>query len=609
MKIILTLNQTTPGLKHLWRSALMLALLTLLCWSFPAAQADTGDLDTTFAGFGSNGLVTPPGLKDIYDIAFQPDGRIVLVGYTGILNQLAVYRYLPDGRLDPSFGSGGKAIFADMFGANAIALQSDGGIVVGGGGGSFQLARLTPGGALDPSFDGDGWAQDVDPQLKYLHNILVQLDGKIVACGTAEVGGDSDFGVTRYTSGGARDTTFGGGDGKVTIPFGDSDYCNDIVQQNDGKLVVAGLRFDTGAFGDDNNDIALARLESDGTLDDNSNGDGGFDGDGKLTTDFGGEEGAETVVLQPDGKIVVVDSYRKESSYIVRYLPSGALDGAFGSGGKITILYDSLRELALQSDGKLLVLGYHKSSDGDFNFALHRLLPNGNPDNTFDSDGIARPDFGGADSGRALALQPDGRILAAGTKSNAAGLLIRLWPDGSLDTGGQQTHSLTFAPSYQAGYLESAYGMALQPNGAFLVAGQVYNPQATVSDAFVTRFTPNGLPDTSFGTNGSAGRMAAPSSLALACLEPPPPWPSNPTAKSSSPVTPPTMPSTPPWISWWLASCPAAALTAALAAVASPWWILSVGPTKPPPWPWPPTARLWWPAPSRDHAMSGGSLD
>lgn len=480
------------------RLLLMLALLTLLCSTFPVAQAAPGDGDVTFAGFGSNGLVTPPGLKNIYDIAVQPDGKVVMVGYTGTAKQFAVYRYLPDGRLDTTFGTGGKAIFSEMFEAANVVLQSDGRIVVGGGGRTFQLARLTPGGALDPSFDGDGWVQDLDSELEYFRALLVQPDGKIVACGYAKVGGDYDFGVVRYTAGGARDTTFGGGDGKVTIPFGGYEYCNDVALQSDGKLVAVGGKSGSSA------DFAIARLESDGTLDDTSNGDGGFDGDGKLTTGFGGNEDAHAVAIQPDGKIVVLGTYPDpHTSYIARYLPSGALDGTFGVGGKLTILYDRLYDLALQPDGKLLALGSHILPDGNVTFALHRLLPNGSPDNTFDGDGIARPDFGGADAGRALALLPDGRILAAGGKATA-GLLIRLWPDGPFDTGGQQSHSLTFAPTYQAGYRETVHGMALQPNGAFLVAGQVYNPQANVSDAFVTRFTFNGLPDPTFGTNGSA---------------------------------------------------------------------------------------------------------
>jgi uncharacterized delta-60 repeat protein len=500
--------------KHILRGVLLVVLLSSICTAvlaapasaLPATQAAPGELDTTFAGFGDNGVVIPPELTSINDMAAQPDDKLVVAGSTATNFQLAVYRYLPNGQLDATFDGDGKALVPDMFDAQAVALHSDGRIVVGGtrwrgsaNGYDFQLARLTPNGALDPSFDGDGWAEDFDPQLTWLDAILVQPDAKILACGYAKVGGDEDFGVTRYNENGSRDNSFGG-DGKVTIPFGGNDRCHDLALQNDGKLVALGTR-----WGSDD-DFAVARLETDGTLDNNSNGDGGFDGDGKLTTGFGGDEDAQAVAIQPDGKIVVLGHNPTPGyyfSYIVRYLPSGALDGSFGSSGKRTIPTDQLFDLVLQNDGKLLALGNHRS-DGDFKFALHRMLPSGAPDTTLDGDGIAWLDFGGQDEGRVLALQADGRILAAGSKDYAGGLLVRLWPDGTFDTGGQQTHGLSFAPNYQLSYRETVYGMALQDDGSFLVAGQVYNSQYTVGDSFLTRFRGDGRPDTAFGANGSA---------------------------------------------------------------------------------------------------------
>ncbi|MCK6629221.1 MAG: hypothetical protein L6R45_29100 [Anaerolineae bacterium] len=194
-----------------------------------------------------------------------------------------------------------------------------------------------------------------------------------------------------------------------------------------------------------------------------------------------------------------------DTSYIARYLPTGKLDGTFGSGGKRTIPVDSLFDLVLQPDGKLLALGYHEAPDGDRKFALYRLLSNGAPDTTFNNGGVAWLDFGGYDVGADLALLPDGRILAFGWSGYSRLILARLWPDGTtFDTGGQQAHGLSFPPNYQPGYRETVNGMALQPNGDFLVAGQVRNPEFTRGDAFVTRFKANGLPDTSFGANGSA---------------------------------------------------------------------------------------------------------
>ena len=132
MKIRLTLNQDTHRLKRWRRSVLRLVLLALLCSSLPVAQAAPGDVDTSFAGFGNNGVVIPSGLTGLNDIAVQPDGKVVVVGFTAISNQLAVYRYPPNGRPDTTFGSGGQAIYPDMFRAATGALQNDGKIVVGG---------------------------------------------------------------------------------------------------------------------------------------------------------------------------------------------------------------------------------------------------------------------------------------------------------------------------------------------------------------------------------------------------------------------------------------------------------------------------------------------
>jgi uncharacterized delta-60 repeat protein len=490
--------------------ALIGALLTTICTALMAAQptaslaakAAPGTVDPSFAGFTDDGIVFESGLQTVSGIALQGDGKTVIVGSTGTANQLGVFRYLPNGRPDPSFDGDGKATFSNMFEASDVAIQSDGRIVVGGTlNNDFQLARLTPGGALDTSFDFDGWAMDTDQQLETLKAVLVQADGKIIACGTARVDNQIDFGVARYTTNGWRDTSFSD-DGKVTIGFGAADYCEDMVQQNDGKLVVAGMKY--APFAQlDSSDFAVARLEINGTLD-NDNGDGGFDGDGKLTTGFGGDEGAKGVALQPDGKIVVLGNRTSpDTSYIARYMPNGALDSTFDGDGKLSVPVDSLSALALQPDGKILALGYHQSPDGDFKFALHRRLANGAPDATFDGDGISWLDFGAKDTGKALALQPDGRILVAGVK-NSTGVLARLWQDGTtFDTGGQQTQTLAFPPVYPPGSYAYTSALAVQSDGKLLVAGELRNRASAASEAVITRFFADGQLDPSFGMQGT----------------------------------------------------------------------------------------------------------
>jgi len=480
------------------RAAVLLLSLVATAGMWLPAVAAPGDLDGGYAGFGSGGVVVLNGLL-ANDAALQPDGRIVVAGKTGSKNQLAVARFLPNGQPDTSFDGDGIALYADLFEATDVAIQADGRIVIGGTkeagplGEDFQLARLTSNGGLDPTFDGDGWAEDFDPELRILYDVAIQKDGKIVACGNAFVGGDNDFGVTRYDQNGARDNTFGG-DGKVTIPFGEQDTCHDIVQQPDGKLLLAGMKWKFTA-----SDFAVARLEPNGAP------DGGFDGDGKVVTGFGVQEYGESIALQADGKIVVLGySSGPDASHIARYLPNGKLDDSLDGDGKLTIPVDHLEKVAIQPDGKLLALGYHESPDGDYKLAIHRRLAGGGPDTTFDFDGSAWLDFGGSDIagdiGQALVLQPDGRILAASRTA-----LARVWADGTrFDSGGQQTHGIGFPPGYQPGYHELVAGAAFQRNGAAVVAGQLYAPDNASSDAFVSRFTAEGQIDAGFGTNGSA---------------------------------------------------------------------------------------------------------
>jgi uncharacterized delta-60 repeat protein len=481
--------------RKLSRLGLSTALLAASVSLVGAAPDVPGDLDMSFAGFGAGGKVITSGVGgDASRMALQPDGKFVVVGSTGA--DLLVMRYLPNGVLDTTFSGDGIATFSSALFepyAYAVAIQSDGKIVVGVSQGTspadFMLARLTPAGELDPSFGNGGFVTtDFSGDDDFAAAVLIQPDGKIVAAGGSWIGGAWDFVTARYNTDGSLDTTFAG-DGKGSVEFGSNAYALDIALQEDSKLVLVG---------ENDGDFAVARLNKDGTLDNS------FDGDGKLTTGFGDYEYAYTVAIQPDGKIVAAGS-DGANALIARYHPNGALDDSIDGDGKRSIagLSGYIFDAAIQPVGKILLLGFHRSSpDSDRKFTFYRLNPDGSMDTTFDGDGNALIDLGGDDIGHALALQPDGRIIASGM-SDSNHVLLRLWPDGSFDTGGQQTHGLAFPPGYQPGQRESANGLALQPDGSFLVAGEVYVPDSSFSSAFVTRFNPDGLPDPSFGTNGS----------------------------------------------------------------------------------------------------------
>jgi uncharacterized delta-60 repeat protein len=475
-----------------------------------AAPNAPGDLDLTFGGFGAGGKVVSPVSGSASGMVLQPDGKIVVVGNIG--SSWFVMRYLPNGTLDSTFSGDGMATFSNaLYGLHAsdVALQSDGKIVVAGmiytSPSDFMLARVTPSGALDTSFGNSGYVTtDFDMGDDEAYAILVQPDDKIVAAGTALVGNDHDFAAARYTVNGALDNTFSG-DGKVTIGLGGLGGYDDVsfglAQQADGKLVLAGYSY-RGIIQLDY-DFALARLNSDGTL------DSSFDGDGKVTSDFGGDEVGSAVFIQPDSKIVVVGDNNLDSAgthadkvIVARYNSNGSLDSSFDSDGErsISSLSGEIYDSALQPDGRILMLGYHTSPDGDTQLAFYRLNPDGSLDSTFDGDGVAFIDLGGADTGKALVLQPDGRIIGYGS-SNGNAVLVRLWPDGTFDAGGQQT--LGFAdPNFGLGSDEVAYGMAVQSDSKIVVAGEVINPSNTESDVGLARFQPDGQLDTSFGDQG-----------------------------------------------------------------------------------------------------------
>ncbi len=478
---------------------LCLCLVLLTAGSGIVAQSATatpGDLDLTYAGFGVGGIAITTEVSGVLvAIALQPDGKIVTVGNSG--NSQIVVRYLPNGVLDTTFDNDGIAILSYQgFGisASSLAIQADGEIVTAGtirtNPSSFLVARLTPVGALDLSFGGDGFiTTDFDADTDEANAVLIQPDGKIVVAGTAVVGGDEDFAVARYNANGGLDGTFGG-DGRVTIGFGGDDSANDIALQNDGKLVLAG-----GNQGIINGDIAIARLNIDGTLDNS------LDGDGKLTTGFGADyEHANAVAIQPDGRIVVVGN-ELFNGLVACYLANGALDTSFGGDGKSSFTSDFPGDVAFQPDGKIVMVGGHESPNGDFSFAFYRLNPDSSMDTTFDGDGDAFIDLGpGSESAYGLALVADGRILALGYTGDQP-VLIRLWPDASFDAGGKQTLGFT-DPLYGLDSDETALAMAVQPDFKTIVAGQVFNPDGTQSEIGLARFLSDGLLDTSFGVLG-----------------------------------------------------------------------------------------------------------
>ncbi len=380
-----------------------------------------GTLDTSFGSAGTGKVMTDFAGRDeqINALAIDGSGRIVVAGYTRVLGGriFALARYNIDGTLDASFGSGtGKVIttFYDISStyeqANAIAVQTDGKIVVAGGVNNgtsrdFAVARYNTDGSLDTSFNNldpfcftgficNGKQRtDFNSDADNVYAVVIRTDGKIVVAGYADslIGGvDGDFALARYNANGRLDTSFGfAGTGKVTTPFySGSRWINiarAMILQTDGKIVVAG-KVDNGT----NNDFALARYYADGTLDTSFNYSSvcalGNPCAGQVVTDFNGNNDvAYAITIQPiDNKIVVVGSASIGSGTdfaLVRYNTDGTLDTSFGSAGsgKVTTNFggtnnDVAHAVALQSDGKIVAAGYTHNGT-NYTFALARYLP------------------------------------------------------------------------------------------------------------------------------------------------------------------------------------------------------------------------------------------
>jgi len=399
-----------------------------------------------------------------------------------------------DGDLDPSFGSGGKVMTdfnnsTDI--ANAVATQADGKFIVVGTtytnndytGEDFALARYNANGTLDTSFGVQGKVKTDFPGLAAVaSSVVIQPDGKIVVAGGAFplftfLG---NFEIARYNINGSLDTSFGNG-GIVTthFPGGQGSYAFALALQPDGKIVAAGTHFvNFSSDASSDTDFALARYNADGTP------DASFGSNGLVTTDFAGfNDDVFSLLLQPDGKLVAVGDATTPSTYIdfalARYLPNGSLDASFGFRGKVRTDFglnglDQARSAALQPDGKIVAAGTTISPSGaSQRFALMRYTANGTLDRTFHRSGKQTIDFGSCcQSAYKVLLQPNGRIVAVGYANTEASdsdfLLARVTANGALDSSfGIGGKVRTSFGNLNGG----AQGAALQADGKILAVG------------------------------------------------------------------------------------------------------------------------------------------
>ena len=360
------------------------------------------------------------------------------------------------------------------------------------------LPALAAAGALDPHFSGDGKViTRVGPSFSTGHAVAVQTDGRIVVAGSAQVSasGGFAFAVVRYNPHGSLDDTFSD-DGRVMTRIGSTSFGRAVAVEPDGKIVVAGFAAVNGR-----ERFAVARYKPNGRLDRT------FSGDGILTTPFmpfGRARGFD-LAIQPDGRIVVAGDAGRRFA-LARYKPSGLLDPSFGGDGKVTTRFRApsgsavgARGVALEPDGRIVAAGTA------YGFAVARYKPHGTLDATFSGDGKVITQFLGSGDGSDVAIQSDGKIVVGGTSRGPGGLrfaLARYKPHGTLDTtfGGDGRVVTSFGHGFDA----ELNAVALPRDGRIVAAGFRQSVSCLGCARFaLSRYNPaHGGLDRSFGGDG-----------------------------------------------------------------------------------------------------------
>ncbi len=364
-------------------------------------------------------------------------------------------RTLLNGSLDVGFGrpdlpGRGTAVIADLAEIRDMTAHPLGGAVVVGtvsrdGNDDFVVVRFDSTGQIDTTFGTMGTtviAFDLGSNASdRAQAVTVQADGAILVVGSVEqAGGQRDFGIARLLANGQLDPRFGTGGRRVvgfdrgSIVTEQDEIARDVVVQPDGKILVVGSVDDRG----DKNDFGLVRLNPDGSL------DSSFAQDGRAVVafDLGAsveqqDDDATGVALMPDGRIVVTGSVttaeRHRDFGFARLWADGRLDSSFGTNGRVVLgfnlgstserRHDDPSALVIQPDGKIVAAGTVLRDNFRSDFGILRVNVNGSPDVTFGQNGRVQVDVGTGDRDIAVALarQGDGRLLVAGEVQSARG--------------------------------------------------------------------------------------------------------------------------------------------------------------------------------------------
>jgi len=376
--------------------------------------------------------------------------------------------------LDTTFGVGGKVsvhFTGAAVTARAVALQADGKIVIAGevrvpnNALQFCVTRLLHNGAVDTTFGVNGRVTTNVPVGLFgfsVTSVAIQSDGGIVVAGELphDLPSRSLFAIVRFHGTGSLDTGFGEG-GLLLKSFGDFNHAAALAIQPDDKIVAVGVTTSVDSADRVTSQFLVMRVFSDGSVDPL------FGDEGKIVLPFTFRDGASAVALQSDGKIVVAGaSLFPISLSMARFNSDGSLDSTFGSDGRLMTQGLSARALAVQPDGRIVAAG----SRGD-DFALVRYQADGTLDPTFGVGGIAITDAT-SQGFVAVGVRADGKIVGTAPRSQGADrsfMTLRYDANGVLD------------PSFGAGGrvitrfsgAEQAHAMTIQPDGRVVVVGGV----------------------------------------------------------------------------------------------------------------------------------------
>lgn len=502
---------------------------TLTSIDFAAARFDTaGNLDPTFGAGGK--VITPaaPGTSAdfAWAAALQPDGKLVIAGSANNESTPigAVARYLPDGSLDPSFGTAGVVtVPVGTADANfyAVLIQPDGKIVASGYAADtdndYLAVRFNSNGSLDSSFSGDGIALVNSQQGEFAFASALQADNKIILAGQSYAGTRDKGLLLRLNTDGSVDSTYNGTGRQVINIDTFVNHIQGITLQNDGKVLAA------GSFENVNNtDVFMARIDTSGAVDMVYAGAGINQIVQARKQDL---NMPPVITTQADGKALLLvlnyddttNSASRSSMELMRFDTTGFLDNTFGIAGiargyinQGTTLF---RAIAKQTDGKLVVGGMWDVSTGAAtlrDFVVARFNNDGTNDPSFGTGGKTSVNFGfvpltgfASNGINSLQLQMDGKIVAGGavsindTVTNFG--VTRLNPDGSLDNtfGNAGKQLVDFGVKNQ-----NLMAVAVQPDGKIVLAGVAAFVGVTGNDICVARLNINGTLDSTFGTNG-----------------------------------------------------------------------------------------------------------